>query len=94
MAFRLSKSLVDWISMEYSPYDESFKWLIRYITPEDVIAFQLSEEFKDHIDELVYRKSEGTITSGERTEIDKLIDFEHFVMLIKIRAEVLLNSRP
>ena len=66
-----------------SPYDEFFEWLIQHMTPEDIIAFQMPQESRDRIQEIVNHNSAGQITSEDEAELQQAVDFEHMILHIK-----------
>ena len=75
-------------------HDEFFEWLIQYITPDEIMAFQMSQESRERIQDIIDRRSAGDITSEEEAELQQAVDFEHMILLIKAKAYGVLNSRP
>jgi hypothetical protein len=74
------------------PYDELLEYLIEQATPEQILAFKLSEAAKAYAQELVERHKEGTLTPEERLELDEMLRFEGKMSVLKAKALAALHS--
>lgn len=67
-------------------YAEIVEFFAAGATPESILNFQLSEEAKEHIADLVYAHNNQDLTRDEKTELDNFLVIEHFLRLIKAVA--------
>ena len=75
-----------------SPYEEVYDFLLSAPTPEAVIAFRPSEETQARVRVLLEANRNGTLGADEQAELDEFSSVEHFVRMLKIRAEQKLSS--
>jgi hypothetical protein len=73
----VTKSSVYWELMEY---------LAKFASPQQVLAFKISETMEKRLEELFEKNNEGDITPEERLELDEFVEFDQHVMLLKARA--------
>jgi hypothetical protein len=66
--------------------DEIINFLAAGVTPESLIAFQLSEETKERVADLIFREKNTTLSAEERAELDQYLLLEHILRLAKARA--------
>ncbi len=76
----------------FSPYDEVYDFLLSAPSPEAVIAFQPSDETASRVRYLLDANRSGSLTSDEQAELDEFSNVEHFVRMLKIRAEQKLSA--
>jgi hypothetical protein len=55
-------------------------------TPERILAFKASSEAQERLRHLLDANDAGTLTAGEKAELDEASQMNHFVMLLKARA--------
>ena len=67
-------------------YAEIVEFLATGTTPESIINFQLSEEAKEHIADLIYQHKNDGLTRDEKSELDRYLLLEHLMTLIKAVA--------
>ena len=67
-------------------YDELVDVLAEDVAPERLLAFQLSPRKQEHLDELLVKNREGTLSSDESAELEGFAQFEHVVRMLKARA--------
>ena len=67
-------------------YDELVEYLARIATPEQILAFKVSDTMQQRADELLDRNNEGELTSEEQAELQQMLHFDHMVSLLKARA--------
>lgn len=67
-------------------YAEIVEFFAAGATPERILNFQLSEEAKEHIADLIYAHKNQDLTADEKTEVDNFLVIEHLLTLIKAVA--------
>ncbi len=70
-----------------NPYKELISFIVSHISPEAITNFKASEDSHDHFYELLSREKAGIATEEERKEIDKFMEMEHLVRMIKIQSK-------
>lgn len=76
----------------YSAYDEVYDFLLSAPTLEAVIAFRPSEATLTRVRVLLDANRSGTLSGTEQAELDEFSSVEHFVRMLKIRAERKLSA--
>lgn len=76
----------------YSAYDEVYDFLLSAPSPEAVIAFRPSEVTLERVRYLLDANRSGTLNTAEQAELDEFSSVEHFVRMLKIRAEQKLTA--
>ena len=79
------------IRMKQSSYWELIEYLAALATPEQILAFQLSPERQDYLQDLMERNNEGELSSQELLELEDFVEFNQQVMILKARAAAALN---
>jgi len=75
------------VTLKFLPVTDTFlNFLLEKATPEEILAFQVSEEEKEYAQELIERKSEGILTPEEAEQLDQITEFNSLVMVLKSRA--------
>jgi methylase of polypeptide subunit release factors len=69
-----------------SVYDELIEYLAQMATPEQILAFKVSEAAQERVDDLLERNNEGELTSEEQAELQQILHFDRIVSLMKARA--------
>ena len=69
------------------PYEEVYDFLLSAPSPEAVIAFHPSEETQARARYLLEANRNGTLSADEQAELDEFSNVEHFVRMLKIRAQ-------
>ena len=70
----------------FSVTDVFLNYLLEKATPEEILGFQVSDEEKEYAQELIERKSAGTLTSEEAVQLDQMTEFNSLVMVLKAKA--------
>ncbi len=74
-------------------YDEAMDLLAGGYTPEQLIAFKVSEEASRRFEELIAReKSEGLLPE-ETAELDRMMEIERVLSRAKAQARVMLKAK-
>jgi hypothetical protein len=67
-------------------YDEIIDFLAAGTTPETLVEFQLSDNIKEHVGDLIFREKNSSLTTDEKSELDQYIMLEHILRMAKARA--------
>ena len=67
-------------------YDEVLEFLASNPAPHEIVAFRLSLDSQDQINQLQDRHNEGTITAFEKAELQRLLKVENLMRAIKLQA--------
>lgn len=67
-------------------YDELLEYLIEKATPQEILAFHLSEAGQERACYLTERNKSGHLSSTEAIELDQLLEFDQLVSLLKAKA--------
>lgn len=62
------------------------------MAPEKIVALQAPRALSERVEELSFRKKEGTITPDEATELEQFLALDLFISLAKARARRLLAA--
>jgi methylase of polypeptide subunit release factors len=73
-------------------YERFLDRVVESMTPQEILAFQVSEAERERAEELLEKNNEGELTAEERAELEQMLEFEEFMMLLKIRAESILQK--
>jgi hypothetical protein len=85
------KLLGDGTAMTVSPtnpriYDEIIDFLASGTTPKTLIEFQLSDNVKEYVGNLIFREKNSSLTTDEKSELDQFMMLEHILRMAKARA--------
>ncbi len=72
-------------------YQGLVEYLADLATPEQILAFTISEAMQERLELLFEKNNEGDLTAEERKELDEFIEFDQHVMLLKARATAALK---
>nr|AUN37646.1 hypothetical protein [uncultured bacterium] len=75
-----------------TPYDEVYDFLLSAPSPEAVIAFHPSEQTQARVRYLLDANRNGVLSATEQAELDEFSSVEHFVRMLKIRAQKKLSA--
>ena len=74
-------------------YNELLDYLIEKATPEEILAFKVSESAQVRADDLTDKNKSGTLTADESAELSQMLEFDMLVTVLKAKAlEALSNS--
>lgn len=79
------------VDTKLSVYDELIDYLVTLATPEQILAFQLSEETQEYVATLMEKNNEGELTTSERKQLNEFVEFDLHVMILKARATAALK---
>jgi hypothetical protein len=72
-------------------YEEIVDFIAAGNRPEDVAAFQPSEETRQLVGDLIAREKRGELTEQEAAELDYFLKLEHIMRLAKAKARKRLS---
>lgn len=75
-----------------SPYTSFIEYLLEKMTPEEILAYQASEDEQERAEELTEKNKDGKLTPQEREELQEMMNLEALVNLLKVRALVALKK--
>ena len=67
-------------------YEEIVDFLASGITPDEMANFQVSEETKARVEELIQQEKTNGLKPEETSELDDYLQLEHLMRLAKARA--------
>lgn len=67
-------------------YERFLDRVVESMTPEEILAFQVSEAEQQRAEELLDKNNEGQLTAEERVELEQMLQFEELMTLLKVRA--------
>jgi trans-aconitate methyltransferase len=73
-------------------YERFLDRVVETMTPEEILAFKVPDEEQRRAEELLDKNNEGELTVEERAELEQMLEFEELMMLLKIRAESVLQK--
>jgi hypothetical protein len=68
------------------PTEQIAEFFARGPSPEEIVAFRLSEETLEYIRDLLRKNTAGTLTAEESRELDELVLLDRIVNLIRSRV--------
>lgn len=75
------------VSRVVSPvYDELVEYLAQLATPEQILAFKVSDVMQERLEVLLEGNNEGELTLGESEELQQMLEFDRMVSLLKAKA--------
>ena len=81
------------INVNVPIYQEFLEYLAQIATPEQILAFQLSDAMQEHIEDLLDKNSENRLTPDERQELEQIQQFDRISFMLKARAAASVKSK-
>lgn len=75
-----------------SPYDSLIDFLVEKATPQEILAFKATEAEQERADELTDKNKSGTLSAEERRELEKMMEVEALINLLKAKALIALKQ--
>ena len=66
--------------------------IIAQMNPDMIIGLKAPQSMSDRVEELVYKKKDGLISTEESYELERLLGLNLFISLAKARAHFLLKA--
>lgn len=73
-------------------YERFLDRVVETMTPEEILAFRVSDEEQERVDELLDRNNENQLTEAEQRELEQIAQFEELMTLLKVRAAYKLKQ--
>lgn len=67
--------------------------LIAQIAPEKIVKLKASNVMSERVENLIFRKKNGTITLDETSELERFLALDLFIGLAKARANQLIMNK-
>lgn len=75
-----------------SPYDSLIDYLIEKATPQEILAYEVSEAEQERADELTEKNKTAALTPEEHEELKQMMEVDLLVGLLKARAKAALQQ--
>lgn len=79
--------------VERKSYDEIVDFFARGYSPAEVLAFRPSDETLERVRYLLDRNAADELTEEEAKELEYLGEVEHFMQLVKARAQAYIETK-
>ena len=73
-------------------YDELLDFLLQKATPQEILAFQASENAQARATDLLDKNHTGTLTQSEEIELAQMLYFDRKISLLKAKAAAELKK--
>jgi hypothetical protein len=67
-------------------HESMLNFLVEKTTPEEILAFQVSEAEQERTSELLDKQNEGTLTQEEAAELEAIRQMDLFYMALRAKA--------
>lgn len=67
-------------------YDRFLDRILESMSPEQILAFEASEEEQAYAQDLIERNNAGTLTPEESAQLDQMLQFERMMSVLKAKA--------
>jgi hypothetical protein len=81
------------LTVERKSYDEIVDFFARGASPAEVLAFRPSDETLERVRYLLDRNAADELTDEEAEELECLGEVEHFMQLVKARAQAYIETK-
>jgi N-acyl-D-aspartate/D-glutamate deacylase len=69
-----------------SIYDAFLDYLVEKATPQEILAFKVTDDAENRMTELLERQNAGVLTPDEATELEHMRRFDSLVSVLKAKA--------
>ena len=80
------------LSTNINAYQEIVDFFAKGTTPEMMINFQVSEETKERVADLIFAEKTTGLTREQKEELDHFLLLEHIVRLAKAKARQYISQ--
>lgn len=67
-------------------YEELLDFLVKVATPQQLLAFHISDSAQQRADELTEKNKTDNLTAQERAELEQMLEFDLLVTALKAKA--------
>jgi hypothetical protein len=78
--------------LENTLFNEILDFLVTSPTSEEIVAFRPSNSLQQDLRDLLERNRNGMLTAEEQIELDDFSRMNHFMRMLKIRAQKKLDK--
>jgi len=78
---------------EHKSYDEIVDLFARGPSSAEVLAFRPSKETQQRVRDLLERNAAAELTEEEAAELERFGELEHFMQLVKARAQEYMKTK-
>lgn len=71
-------------------FEEISDYFLSHMTPEQIIGFKPSDALDERLHELLDKNGAGTLTREERAELDRFLQVNHLLILLKAKVRLKL----
>jgi hypothetical protein len=72
--------------------DELTDFLVSEPTPHEIIAFKPPDSLDQRLHELLDKNSAGVLTGSEQAELNRFLEVNHLLILLKAKARLKLRG--
>jgi hypothetical protein len=72
--------------LKASAYREVIEYMISHMSPEDILAFKVSDSLQQRIEELLDKNNSGALSTSEKRELDDIAEFNRLMVVVFARA--------
>lgn len=73
-------------------YAEFLEYLMTKMTPEEILAYKVSDNAQAQVDELTDKNKSGILSESEEAELQQLMELELTFSILKAKAVVALQK--
>jgi hypothetical protein len=77
----------------HPPHDAILNFLLEKATPEEILAYQVSEEEQQRTIDLLDKQDEGTLSADEAAELDFIRRMDLLLQALQAKALMALQNR-
>lgn len=81
------------VDIQQSIFTELADFLVSQPTLEELAAYQVSPGVQQHLEGLLEKNREGTLSAEERLELEKMLAVSHVMTLTKTKAQLKLAGK-
>jgi hypothetical protein len=72
--------------LKESAYREALEYMASHMSPEDILAFKVSDGLQQRIEVLLNKNNSGKLSTAEKRELDEITEFNRLMVVIFARA--------
>ena len=72
--------------LKESAYREVLEYMASHMSPEDILAFKVSDSLQQRIEALLNKNNAGTLSPAEKRELDDIGEFNRLMVVVLARA--------
>jgi hypothetical protein len=72
--------------LKTNAYQEVVEYMASHMSPEDILAFKVSDSLQQRIEELLDKNNSGKVSPAEKRELDDIAAFNRLMVVVFARA--------